>query len=137
MDILGGRSMLVVLREILLGVTKFDDIVANTGAARDVVSRRLRELEEAGLVQRVRYSDHVKRFEYVPTESGDALFAMLQLLRAWGDEFAREPGDTRVARYQHSCGQRLYPKVVCRACDGEVTAESVSLIRDYRASDAA
>jgi DNA-binding HxlR family transcriptional regulator len=89
LDIVGDRWALLVLRELGFGVHRFNEILANTGAPRDSLATRLRELEEAGLITRRRYSEHPPRHEYFLTDAGSALGPTLVELRIWGETYAR------------------------------------------------
>jgi DNA-binding HxlR family transcriptional regulator len=89
LGIVGDRWALLVLRELNFGVHRFNEIQVNTGAPRDSLATRLRELEEAGLISRSRYSDHPPRDDYHLTESGRALGPALRELRKWGETYAR------------------------------------------------
>ena len=88
LQLVGDRYSLLVLRELNLGVHRFNDIRQNIGAPRETLSGRLRKLEEGGVIARRRYSEHPPRDEYVLTEAGLALRPVLGLLRSWGAEFA-------------------------------------------------
>ena len=87
LEIVGDRWSLLVLREIRLGVRRFSDILSNTGAPRETLSARLRKLEEAGVIERRRYSEHPVRDEYVLTEAGKALTPVLRALHDWGARY--------------------------------------------------
>ena len=89
LSVVGDRWALLVLRELGFGVHRFNDILANTGAPRDSLSTRLRELEEAGLIVRRRYNEHPPRDEYFLTEAGAALEPALRELRIWGETYLR------------------------------------------------
>jgi DNA-binding HxlR family transcriptional regulator len=89
LSIVGDRWALLVLRELGFGVHRFNDIQANTGAPRDSLATRLRQLEEAGLITRRRYSEHPPRDEYLLTDAGTALGPSLNELRIWGETYAR------------------------------------------------
>jgi len=88
LSVVGDRWALLVLRELDLGVHRFNDIQANTGAPRDRLATRLRELEEAGLITRRRYSEHPPRDEYLLTPSGSAMGPVLHELEIWGETHA-------------------------------------------------
>ncbi len=88
LDLVGERYSLLILRELGFGVTRFNDIRHNTGAPRETLATRLRALEDAGLVERRRYSEHPPRDEYVMTDAGKALGPSLLALRKWGEAFA-------------------------------------------------
>ena len=89
LGVVGDRWALLVLRELGLGVHRFNDILANTGAPRDSLATRLRELQDSGLVTRRRYNDHPPRDEYLLTAAGKALGPALAALRVWGETYAR------------------------------------------------
>jgi DNA-binding HxlR family transcriptional regulator len=85
LDVVGERWSLLVLRELGFGVHRFKDIQVNTGAPRETLALRLRKLEEAGVIERRRYSDHPPRDEYVLTAAGRDLIPVLAALREWGE----------------------------------------------------
>src|SRR5260221_3943336 len=74
MKVIGEKWALRALREITLGQRRFDDIVYNTGAPRDILAARLKSLEAAGVVVRARYAEHPARYEYELSEAGKELF---------------------------------------------------------------
>ena len=76
------------MREVGFGVRRFNDIQRNTGAPREMLTARLRSLEEAGILTRNRYSEHPPRYDYELTEAGRALIPILRDLRTWGERFA-------------------------------------------------
>ena len=88
LQLIGDRWALLAIRELGFGVTRFNDIQARTGAPRASLAARLRELEDAGLIERLRYSSHPPRDEYVLTPAGRDLGPVLRELRAWGERYA-------------------------------------------------
>jgi DNA-binding HxlR family transcriptional regulator len=86
LEVVGERWSLLVLRELGFGVHRFTDIQVNTGAPRETLALRLRKLEEAGVIERRRYSDRPPRDEYVLTAVGRDLFPVLSALREWGEQ---------------------------------------------------
>jgi DNA-binding HxlR family transcriptional regulator len=91
LELAGDRWSLLILRELAFGVRRFSDIMVNTGAPRETLTRRLRQLEDAGVIGRHRYSDRPPRDEYVLTEAGEAIGPVLGSLRQWGERYARRP----------------------------------------------
>lgn len=85
LGVVGERWTLLVLRELGFGVHRFNDIRTNTGAPRETLALRLRKLEEAGLVERRRYSEHPPRDEYLLTQAGKGIIPVLAALREWGE----------------------------------------------------
>ncbi|MFG1710534.1 winged helix-turn-helix transcriptional regulator [Nonomuraea sp. M3C6] len=125
--VVGERWSLLAMREILLGVRRFDQIARNTGASRDILTTRLRKLEEVGLLSREQYEPHPPRYEYVLTDAGRALNTVLLTLMAWGDRYVTD-GDPPTV-WGHRCGAVLEPVMVCAHCLQPVRTEDMSVIR--------
>jgi DNA-binding HxlR family transcriptional regulator len=88
MELLDERWTLLVVRELLLGSTRFNEL--RRGVPRmspALLSKRLRELERAGLVTR----DEQAR--YLPTESARELWPVVELLGLWGLKWIGDLGD--------------------------------------------
>lgn len=100
LELVGERWALLIVRELGLGNSRFEDIVRGTGAPRDRVAARLKALHEAGVIQRVRYRAAPARFDYQLTDSGRALLPVLDALLAWGLDHAVGPGDPDRDRYR-------------------------------------
>jgi DNA-binding HxlR family transcriptional regulator len=126
LEVVGERWTLLVLREIHYGVHRFDAIQRNTGAPRDVLTKRLNRLVEAGILERRQYSPRPPRFEYHATTAGHELRPVLLLLNTWGARWVPDRPQTRET-FIHDCGQELEPVVACRACNRRVTGSDVSV----------
>jgi DNA-binding HxlR family transcriptional regulator len=82
---------MLVMRDALHGLRRFDEFQDSLGIAPNMLARRLNALVEAGLLQRRRYSEHPPRYEYVPTARGRDFRPVLLSLLAWGNRhFAPE-----------------------------------------------
>ncbi|MFP3921780.1 MAG: winged helix-turn-helix transcriptional regulator [Dichotomicrobium sp.] len=84
-EIVGERWTPLVLRELILGSTRFNDI--HRGVPRmspALLSRRLKTLEHAGIVERRRDD---ARTDYVLSEAGKALAPTIQSLAVWGKQW--------------------------------------------------
>ena len=126
LDLIGEKWSLLAIRELMLGSTRFDQIVRFTGAPRDVLTARLRKLEEVGIVERSKYQDRPARYDYRLTERGKSLQPVITVLRDWGDRHLAGPEGPPVP-FEHTCGEIVHPQVSCRACGdpirwGEVRA---------------
>lgn len=123
---LGEKWSFLVVRELALGVHRFDEIRRNTGAPRDVLTARLRRLEAAGVLERRLYHERPQRFEYRLTQAGRELRPILLALAQWGDRWAPCP---RVTVWEHECGAELELEHTCAACGGVVTGGNVRVKR--------
>ena len=90
LEIVGERWTLLIVRDVFLGLRRFEQIQENRGLARNVLSDRLNRLVEHGILERVRYSERPERYEYRLTEKGRELHLALTALRQWGDRYESE-----------------------------------------------
>nr|WP_188113998.1 helix-turn-helix domain-containing protein [Streptomyces apricus] len=126
--LVGEKYSLLVLREVSLGATRFDQLVRNTGAPRDVLATRLKRLVEADLLEKVAYSERPPRHEYRATRAGRELEPVLLTLMAWGDRHLNEGDRPMVIEHAGRRGRpggslgdhELVPLVVCAQCGEEV-----------------
>ncbi len=82
---------MLIMRDALHGLTRFDEFQNSLGIAPNMLTRRLNALVEAGLLQRRRYNARPPRFDYVPTACGRDFRPVLVALLAWGNRhFAPE-----------------------------------------------
>lgn len=97
LDIVGERWSLVIVRELLLGNSRFAIIRDRLGLAPDVLSSRLGTLLEHGVVRRSPYVDDAGRTrdEYLLTDAGRDLAPVVTALSQWGDD--HNPGATRTS----------------------------------------
>lgn len=87
LNIIGDRWTLLILHELLIGETLFNDIKAKLpGLSANLLSTRLKSLEEDGLVRSELYSDHPPRYSYSLTEKGKALEPVFNAIIIWGSE---------------------------------------------------
>jgi DNA-binding HxlR family transcriptional regulator len=99
LDVLGEKWTLLVLREAIYGVRRFDDFARALKCGRAVLSARLKTLTDAGILKRVEYreGDQRARAEYHLDEKGVDLFTTIQALSQWGERWMPPP-DGPVAR---------------------------------------
>ena len=123
--LVGERWSLLIVRELFYGNRRFDQLARNTGAPRDILTARLRKLEEAGILRRSLYNEHPPRYEYELTRPGLALEPVITALRQWGDAHVTDEPPVTVT---HSCGQQLDAVWVCRSCGEQVRPRDLQLV---------
>jgi DNA-binding HxlR family transcriptional regulator len=90
LDLIGERWALLVVRDLLLGPKRFTDLLVGLpGASPDVLTQRLRELAEAGVVHRRRLSPPAASWVYALTNWGAELAPIVLGLAKWA---SRSPG---------------------------------------------
>ena len=92
LDLIGDRWTLLMVRDLLLGPKRFKDILESLpGIGTNLLSTRLRELEEAGLIERAVLPPPAGSAVYQLTASGEALEPVVVALGRWGGRFLGEP----------------------------------------------
>ncbi|AWE08218.1 transcriptional regulator [Lysinibacillus sp. 2017] len=87
LNILGDRWTLLIIHELLIGETNFNDIKLKLpGLSANVLSNRLKELEEADIVLSELYVSHPPRYRYTLTEKGTSLEHVFNSMIIWGAE---------------------------------------------------
>jgi DNA-binding HxlR family transcriptional regulator len=85
LDRVGEWWSILILRDAFHGKTRFDQFQKSLGIAPNILSRRLRGLVEAGLLEKVRYNDRPPRDEYALTAIGRDFRPVLRAMRTWGN----------------------------------------------------
>lgn len=113
-DVLHDGWSALILRDVQLGISRFDELVDDLGVSRKVLAARLGEMVDAGVLERRPYQQRPDRFDYVLTEAGRELIPPLLALMAWGDRWrSGRAGPPVVLRHHdHPCR----PIVVCEDC---------------------
>jgi DNA-binding HxlR family transcriptional regulator len=126
----GDRWSLLVLRDVGGGVRRFDELVKHLGVARDVLSKRLATLVEAGLVERRAYREpgRRERQEYRLTDAGRDFVPVLIALMHWGDRYRATPAGPPVTLRHADCGEPLHLELRCAA--GHEVAPGRAVERD-------
>lgn len=87
---------ILILRDALLGLTRFCEFQKSLGIAPNMLARRLQSLVEGGLLERRQCQDSPEKFEYVPTEQGRDFSDVLLALTAWGNKHLAPEGPSIV-----------------------------------------
>jgi DNA-binding HxlR family transcriptional regulator len=94
LDLVGDRWTLLVLRDLFLGKSRYDEFLDSPeNISTNILADRLRRLEALGMLEKQPYGPHRKRMEYRLTERGKSLLPVLQSLLDWG--LANVPGTVR------------------------------------------
>jgi DNA-binding HxlR family transcriptional regulator len=114
LDRVGEWWSILIMRDALFGLRRFDEFQKSLGIAPNMLARRLNALVKAGLLERRRYSARPPRNEYRPTERGRDFRPVLIALLAFGNRhFAPEGASVTIVDAQ--TGAEAEPVVVDRA----------------------
>lgn len=115
--LVGDRWSILIVRELLLGQSRFQDLQAQTGATSQMLAARLKRLEADGLVERHVYSKRPLRHEYRLTPKGRHLMPVILALRTWGEQWVKPEGGKPATRMFHrACETELELDGTCRTC---------------------
>ncbi|MBB3726011.1 winged helix-turn-helix transcriptional regulator [Nonomuraea dietziae] len=97
LDLIGERWALLVVRELLLGPKRFTDLRAGIpGASADMLTQRLRELSESGVVRRRRLAPPAGSWVYELTAWGAELEPIVTRLGRWSSRSPRLRRDAAI-----------------------------------------
>lgn len=116
LEVVGERWTLLIVRDVLLGRHRFDELVESLGVTRTVLTQRLRLLVAEGVLERSAYQQRPERFAYHLTAKGQGLLPVIAHLLWWGDCYYPEPaGPPRLLRHRN-CGGPVNPTFNCGDC---------------------
>jgi DNA-binding HxlR family transcriptional regulator len=126
LELIGDWWSPLIIRDLFLGVTRFDELVEDLGISRNLLTLRLRALARNGIIERAAYRERPVRYEYRLSEAGRDLVPAILALSAWGDRWARPKEGSPILFTHRSCGQRFQPQVTCSACGESLSAATVT-----------
>ena len=133
LEFLGERWTLLVIRDLLAGPQRFQDLQTSLeGIAPNVLSERLKILEEQGIVERQLYSEHPPRAAYTLTARGRELGVVVGALATWGSKHLHR----ETALVHDDCDAALQVAYYCPKCHRRVRGHSVHLRATGRAARA-
>jgi DNA-binding HxlR family transcriptional regulator len=128
--VLGERWTLLIVRDALEGVSRFEGFRDSLGIATDVLADRLTTLVNAGVMTKEVYLEAGRRsrFEYHLTASGRELHVVIGALQQWGDEHLPHPDGRSIERRARRTGRPVHAAFV-DDLGQEIPANGVDTIR--------
>ncbi len=105
LNIVGERWSLLIIRDASFGVCRFDDFQKSLGVARNMLSMRLKQLTEFGILEK--RVDEGNRTEYHLTEKGWDLMPVLLSMTHWGDKYVPAESGERVVFVDRESGRPI------------------------------
>lgn len=124
LEVIGDWWSPLILRDVNLGLTRFDELVADLGISRGLLIARLDTLVEGGVLEKVEYLSRPPRYEYRLTPAGRELVPVILALTAWGDRWRSPDGPPIITR--HRCGSTDAPAIVCGHCGDPIAQDEMS-----------
>ena len=117
----------LVLRDIWVGINRFDDLQRDLRISRKVLAERLKHLVEAEMLERRPYSERPVRYEYALTRKGFEFVDVLMAMAAWGDRWTAGDAGPPVLRRHRACGQITQVELRCSGCGEILTSSDVDV----------
>jgi DNA-binding HxlR family transcriptional regulator len=128
LDLIGDWWSPLIVRDLFLGVVRFDDLIEDLGISRNLLTRRLKALIGSGIIKRQVYQRRPIRYEYRLTEAGRDLVPAILALTAWGDRWARPKEGSPMLFVHTTCGHYFQAQVTCSACGEVIGRDTVKTI---------
>ena len=127
LDVVGEPWSPLILRDVWVGLNRFDQLQADLGISRKVLTERLNHLVEHGVLERRPY-DRRPRYEYVLTDKGAELVDVLIVMVGWGDRWLAGEAGPPVLHRHHACGEISRAELRCTRCGEPMHAGDVDLL---------
>ncbi|MEM1249156.1 MAG: helix-turn-helix domain-containing protein [Acidobacteriota bacterium] len=114
----GSWWSLLILRDAMMGARRFKHFERSLGIAKNTLTKRLAQLVDAEILERVAAADGSAYDEYVLTERGRELAPVMIALSQWGDKWVAHPNGPSTEIVDGATGERL-PKIWPRRENGE------------------
>ncbi|WP_433160173.1 winged helix-turn-helix transcriptional regulator [Kribbella sp. CA-247076] len=127
LDVIGEPWSPLILRDVWVGMTRFDQLQADLKISRKVLTERLNHLVDHGVLERRPY-DNRPRYEYHLTEKGTELVDLLMVMAGWGDKWLAGEAGPPVLYRHHACGEISHVDLHCSHCDKPMHARDIDLL---------
>jgi DNA-binding HxlR family transcriptional regulator len=124
-DVFGDAWTLLLVRDAMHGLSRFDEFQRSLHIARNTLSDRLGKLVDAGIMTKRFYQDNPPRYEYLLTEMGRDFFPVLAAMLAWGDKWLDGGAGAPVTLRHHAPGHSIVSQVICTECGDAVTHDDI------------
>jgi DNA-binding HxlR family transcriptional regulator len=124
--VIGERWTPLILRDIYLGISRFDAMHSDLGISRKVLAERISFLVDEGVIKREAYQQNPPRYDYWLTEKGADLALVALAMKAWGDRWAPGEGGERMLLRHETCGEIVEPVTVCSGCGEPLAVHEIT-----------
>jgi DNA-binding HxlR family transcriptional regulator len=127
LDVMGEPWTPLVIRDVFVGMHRFDQIQQDLGISRKVLTERLNHLVEHEILERRPY-DNRPRYEYHLTDRGTELFDVLMVMVGWGDKWLGGKAGPPVLYRHHACGEISHVDPHCSHCGQVMHATDIDVL---------
>lgn len=128
LDAIGDWWSLLIIRDAFDGLRRFGEFQKSLGLAKNILSARLKNLVNHGILDTIPASDGSAYQEYVLTEKGRGLFPLLVALRQWGEDHFFQPDESHVILLDRETGQPVR-RLELRSQDGRLLKPEDTVVK--------
>jgi DNA-binding HxlR family transcriptional regulator len=128
LDVIGEPWSPLILRDVMVGIRRFERIQHDLGISRKVLTQRLNWLVECGVLEREQYSARPPRDEYVLTDKGRDLCDLLMVMVRFGDKWTAGDAGPPVLYRHHACGHVAEVDLRCSHCGKPMHIDDVDIL---------
>ena len=128
LEVVGERWTLLIIRDALLGLERFEEFQDKLGIASNVLASRLKLLCEEGVLDRLPDEQRPGKRKYALTEKGLELSPAMFAFMKWGDRHYPSPGGPPRLTRHVGCGGNVGADVHCESCGRHVGRDEIELL---------
>jgi DNA-binding HxlR family transcriptional regulator len=128
LEVVGERWTILILRDAMFGVSRFEGFQESLGIARNVLTDRLDRLVTEGVLVRRPYGQGQGRFDYCLTDKGRELGVAVLALMEWGDRHYPAPGGPPRLSQHRDCGGTVDVSLMCSEHGSGLTVRDLALV---------
>ena len=127
LSVVGERWTMMIVRDVFLGIRRFDALQQDLGLTSHRLSHRLGKLVRDGILARVLYEKRPRRYEYRLTPKGIDLFPLIVVLNSWGDRWMAGREGPPIELIHRKCRKVIRPQLDCPDCKEPIVPRDMSL----------
>jgi DNA-binding HxlR family transcriptional regulator len=128
LGVIGEPWSPLILRDIYVGITRFERLQQDLGISSKVLTERLKWLVDNGVLRRREYSSRPPRHEYALTAKGLELCDLLLVMVRWGDRWTAGEAGPPVLYRHRACGRISHVELHCALCDQAMHASDIDVL---------
>jgi DNA-binding HxlR family transcriptional regulator len=126
-DVAGEPWSPLIVRDVWVGINRFDQLQSSLGVSSKVLAERLKWLTDHEILHRRAYSARPVRYEYLLTERGREFCEVLMVIMAWGDRWTTDETGPPVFLRHSGCGHLAQAEIRCSSCGDALHVQDVEV----------
>ena len=125
LNIIGDKWTLLILRQLMMGYDTYSEIQDRLeGIPSNLLSERLKSLEEDELISSKLYQSHPPRYRYLLTKSGEDLTDVFNSIILWGERNLKKCHKQLTHK---DCGHKIKLTYYCPTCDKTISRDDITV----------